>query len=49
MITALEQKQPSQFYRQTAVLFGIFVVATPVSAFYEYEAKRHSSTESGCG
>ncbi|OPY66319.1 MAG: Vitamin B12 transport ATP-binding protein BacA [Syntrophorhabdaceae bacterium PtaU1.Bin034] len=40
MMTALEQKHASQFYRHAAVLFGIFVVATPVSAFYDYVSRK---------
>ena len=40
MMTALEQKHAPQFYRHAAVLFGIFVVATPVSAFYEYVSRK---------
>jgi vitamin B12/bleomycin/antimicrobial peptide transport system ATP-binding/permease protein len=40
MMTALEQKQASHFYRHAAVLFIIFVIATPVSALYEYVSRK---------
>lgn len=40
LMTALEQKQPANFYHQAGVLFAIFVVATPVNAFYEYISRK---------
>lgn len=36
MITALEQKNAADFYWHAGVLFAVFVVATPVSTFYDY-------------
>lgn len=35
-MTALTEKQEDQFYHQALILLGVLIVATPVSAFYEY-------------
>lgn len=35
-MTALTEKQEDSFYHQALILLGVLVVATPVSAFYEY-------------
>jgi putative ATP-binding cassette transporter len=35
-MTALTEKQEEQFYHQALILLGVLIVATPVSAFYEY-------------
>ncbi|MDD5169663.1 MAG: ABC transporter ATP-binding protein/permease [Syntrophales bacterium] len=35
-MTALTEKQTDTFYHQALILLGVFVVATPISAFYGY-------------
>jgi len=35
-MTALTEKQIDLFYRQALVLLAVLIVATPISAFYEY-------------
>ena len=39
-MTALTDKHTDEFYRQTLILLGVFIVATPISAFYEYVSKK---------
>jgi len=39
-MTALTEKQIDSFYIQALILLGVFVVATPVSAFYGYVADK---------
>jgi len=39
-MTALTEKQIDNFYRQALILLAVLVVATPVSAFYEYVANK---------